>query len=200
MLGSRRMLRRMVDASSYLAAMGKLATGVTVVGASGDGSVGEWTAQTVSAMCSVSAEPPILLACVHERSPLVAAVTRGRRFCVSALATHHDHVADTFAGRPWPGKDRWDFSCGDWTAAPSGSPRLVDPLAWFDCELHDIVRAGTHHVLLGRVTALDVAGSPGAAVPLLYADRDYARPARHEPSSFPNFPDAHPANRLGARR
>lgn len=193
MLGSRRMLRRMVDASSYLAAMGKLATGVTVVGASAGG---EWTAQTVSAMCSVSAEPPILLACVHERSPLVAAVTRGGRFCVSALATRHDHVADTFAGRPWPGKDRWDFSCGDWTAAPSGSPRLVDPLAWFDCELHDVVRAGTHHVLLGRVTALDVA----EAVPLLYAGRDYARPAPHEPSRFPEFPDAHPANRLGARR
>lgn len=193
MLGPRRMLRRMVDASSYLAAMGKLATGVTVVGAS---AVGEWTAQTVSAMCSVSAEPPILLACVHERSPLVAAVARGGRFCVSALATHHDHVADTFAGRPWPGKDRWDFSCGDWTAAPSGSPRLVDPLAWFDCELHDIVRAGTHHVLLGRVTALDA----GEAVPLLYADREYARPAQHEPSRFPEFPDAHPANRLGARR
>jgi flavin reductase len=180
------------DGTAFLTAMGKVATGVTVVGTS---VAGDWTAQTVSAMCSVSAEPPILLVCVHDRSPLVAAVARSGVFCVSALGTQHDHVADTFAGRPWPGKDRWDFTCGDWSAAPSGAPRLTDALAAFDCTVHAIIRAGTHHVLLGLVQQIEVTD----AVPLLYANRDYARPQAIEPSWFADYPDAHPANRLGAK-
>lgn len=50
----------------FVAAMGNAATGVTVV--STEGPAGHF-AQTVSAMCSVSADPPSLLVCVNERSP-----------------------------------------------------------------------------------------------------------------------------------
>lgn len=173
----------------FVAAMGKVATGVTVV-ASG-GPAGRY-AQTVSAMCSVCADPPMLLVCIHARSPVTEAIERNGCFAVSVLATHHDHVADTFAGRPWPGKDRWDFTCGEWDEAPSGSPRVADALASFDCALHQVIAAGTHRVYVGQVGSAAARGGR----PLLYTDRAYGRPEPVEPSRFPEFPDAHPANRL----
>jgi flavin reductase len=172
--------------------MGGLATAVTIVGAAHGQ---EQAAQTVSSMCSVSAEPPMLLICLHRRSPVNALIRNSGRFTVNALATRHDHVADTFAGRPWPGKDRWDFTCGDWKT-DDGAPRLTDALACFDCHLHSTVEAGTHFVhlgLVGRVRATE-------GTPLVYAGRTYAAPDPVSPSVFPGFPDAHPDNRFVARR
>jgi len=151
-----------------------------------------WVAQTVSAMCSVSMEPPLILVCVNRRSPINAVIERSGVFCVSALATQHDHVADTFAGRPWPGKDRWDFTCGHWEAAPSGAPRLTDALAAFDCAVHSVVAAGTHLVYLGAVREV----VRGTGAPLVYANRGYAAPSPVPPSRFSEFPDAHPDNRF----
>jgi flavin reductase len=169
--------------------MGKVATGVTVVGTAG---TSERMAQTVSAMCSVSADPPLVLVCINGRSPINAGVDANGVFAVSVLATQHDHVADTFAGRPWPGKDRWDFTCGHWEDSPSGSPRVVDAIATFDCRVHDVITAGTHRIYIGEVLA--VTTDDGA--PLVYAAHAYGRPEPVEPSEFPEFPDAHPAHRL----
>ena len=186
--------------TAFVEALGRIATGVTVVGSVDASTDTEdaagWVAQTVSAMCSVSVEPPLILVCVNRRSPINAMIERSGVFCVSALATQHDHVADTFAGRPWPGKDRWDFTCGHWEAAPSGAPRLTDALAAFDCAVHSVVAAGTHLVYVGAVR--EVVGGTGA--PLVYANRGYAAPSPVPPSRFPDFPDAHPDNRFNSAK
>jgi flavin reductase len=144
----------------------------------------------VSAMCSVSADPPLLLACLHGRSPANAAIAANGVFCVNVLATRHDHVADTFAGRPCAGKDRWDFSCGYWGVAPSGAPRIVDAIASFGCEVDRVIPAGTHLVYIGRVRV--VQATPGT--PLIYAARSYWRPQPFAPSVVADFPDARPHN------
>jgi flavin reductase len=174
---------------AFSKAMGGLATAVTVVGAGHDG---QRAGQTVSAMCSVSAEPPMLLVCVHQRSPINTLITAAGRFTVNALATRHDHVADTFAGRPWPGKDRWDFTCGEWVTTGDGLPQLADALAFFACALHSTVQAGTHLVHIGLVREVTTHHGP----PLVYSGRAYAEPNPLSPSVFPDFPDAHPDNRF----
>jgi flavin reductase len=171
---------------AFVAAMGAMATGVTVVAT--DGAGGRF-AQTVSAMCSVSADPPMILICLHGRSPANEAIVTNGVFCVNVLATQHDHVADTFAGRPWPGKEPWDFTCGDWDVAGSGSPRIQDAIASFDCTVHDVVAAGTHKIYIGEVNK--IASTDGT--PLLYAEQRYQRPETHEPSVFEEFPDARPS-------
>jgi flavin reductase len=172
----------------FIVAMGRVATGVTVV--STGGPAGRF-AQTVSAMCSVSADPRLVLVCINARSPINAAIRRHGVFNVNVLGKQHDHVADTFAGRPWPGKDRWDFTCGEWTEAPSGSPRLRDAVASFDCTLHEVVEAGTHLVYIGRVTGID----SHDAEPLIYSARNYAKPEPIEPSVFPGYPGSGPTYR-----
>lgn len=171
--------------TEFLPAMGAAASGVTVVAT--DGAGGRF-AQTVSAMCSVSADPPLLLACLHGRSPANEAIAANDVFCVNVLATQHDHVADTFAGRPWAGKDRWDFSCGHWATAPSGAPRIIDAIASFDCTVEQVIKAGTHVIYVGRVQVVQT--TPGT--PLIYTNRTYWRPEVFAPSTFEQFPDARP--------
>jgi flavin reductase len=154
---------------AYVDAMATAATGVTVVtAATGETLFG----QTVSAMCSVSADPPMLLVCVNRRSPVVAAITESRRFCVSVLSTRHAHVADTFAGRPSRGAP-WDFGCAEWATSDVGVPRLRDAVASFACGLDGAHRLGSHVVFFGLVKeALRRDGAP-----LVYSGRAYGRPA-----------------------
>src|SRR6266700_4584481 len=163
--------------TGFRLAMSGTASGVTVVATDGPG--GRF-GQTVSAMCSVSADPPLVLICLHGRSPANAAIAANGVFCVNVLATQHDHVADTFAGRPWAGKDRWDFSCGHWGEAPSGSPRISGAIASFDCSVDQVIEAGTHMMYIGRVQVVEAA--PGT--PLIYLSGAYWRPETFEPSAF----------------
>ena len=177
----------------YTSAMRKVATGVTVVGTGGRT---EWLAQTVSAMCSVSAHPPLVLVCLNDRSPVNEAIGVNGMFSVSVLTTRHDHVADTFAGRPWPGKDRHDFTCGVWEAAPSGSPRLADALAAFDCTVESSTRAGSHLVHIGRVQHV----THREGDPLVYADRTYGRPEPVVLQQFPGYPPFPPETNVRNER
>ncbi|MFE9307364.1 flavin reductase family protein [Streptomyces sp. NPDC088353] len=176
-----------VPAARFRAAMGAAATGVTVVAT--DGPSGRF-AQTVSAMCSVSEDPPSLLVCVNQRSPMNEAIQAHGSFAVSVLGRQHDHVADTFAGRPWPGKEKWDFTCGEWARTVSGAPRIADAVASFDCELHTVLTVGTHHVYVGVIRDVTVSGG----TPLVYSGRRYAQPETFPPSTFPDFPGSGPVH------
>lgn len=158
---------------TFLEAMSRAAATVTVVttaGAAGRAGV------TVSAMSSVSAEgqAPTLLVCVHHLSPAATAILGNGCFAVNLLAADQQAVADTFAGRiRREGGDR--FACADWSAMPSGAPRLHGALAAFDCRLITATRVGSHHVLLGAAEAVELAGT---GLPLLYSGRAYGAPAR----------------------
>ena len=174
--------RRATSADAFTSAIAAAATGVTVVAT--DGRSGRF-GQTVSAMCRVSVSPPLVLACLHGRSPVSDAIRANGVFCVSVLGVQHDVVADTFA-RPWPGMKPWDFGCCRWEAAPSGSPRITDAVAAFDCDVRQVIPAGTHLIYLGQVQ--DV--TTGAGVPLLYSARTYSRPEPFEPSAFASDPTA----------
>lgn len=167
--------RQTVTRESFTDAMAATATGVTVVtAASPEG--GEPLGQTVSAMCSVSADPPTLLVCINQRSPLVAAITYAGRFAVNVLASHHVDVADTFAGRPRAGIP-WDFRCADWESGALGAPLLCDAAAVFECHLHLRREVGTHIVFVGSV----VHAGRRHQCPLVYADRRYRRLAVANP-------------------
>ncbi|MFF1355685.1 flavin reductase family protein [Streptomyces sp. NPDC058297] len=154
----------------FVAAMGNAATGVTVV--STEGPAGRF-AQTVSAMCSVSADPPSLLVCVNERSPLAAAAVRNGVIAVSVLAAGQAHVSDVFAGRPAHGSGPYDFASAEWDVLATGAPVLRGAAAAFDCRLADSVTQGTHQVLFGAVVASAVSG----AHPLVHHARTYATPS-----------------------
>lgn len=159
-----------------------------------DGPAGR-AGQTVSAVATASYDPPMLVVCIQQRSPTSDAVAGNGSFTVNFLATEHDHVSDTFAGRPWPGKDRWDFSCGDWNVHHAtgrhGQPRLTDALLVAACRVAGRFEAGSHHVYLGAVT--DVTSGDGDA--LVYVNRRYGRHVATDPTTFTAYPQAKPQPR-----
>jgi flavin reductase (DIM6/NTAB) family NADH-FMN oxidoreductase RutF len=158
-----------VERGRFIQAMGRAVSGVTVVAT--DGVAGRF-AVTVSAMSSVSAEPPLVLACIRRESPANRAIRENRVFAISVLADCQAHVSDTFAGRPRQG-EAFDFTIGDWRGAVTGSPCLDGAVATFDCALWSCHEAGSHTVFIGRV----LAAGEGEAAPLLYTRRSYGRPA-----------------------
>lgn len=158
----------------FLQAMAEAATGVTLV--TTDGPAGRFGV-TVSAFASVSADPPMVLACVNRKSPAAAAIAANGGFCVNVLSAGHSVLADVFAGRS-ERHPPYDFGCADWLRGEGGW-RLANAIAAFDCALDREVTAGTHRVLFGRVLAThcnDLAGLPS----LVYTRRTYsvARPIR----------------------
>jgi flavin reductase (DIM6/NTAB) family NADH-FMN oxidoreductase RutF len=152
----------------FVNAMSGAVTGVNVI--TTDGPAGRFGI-TVSAMSSVSADPPMVLACINRRSPACSAVRANKAFCVNVLSRWQRHVADTFAGHPAYGEP-YDFASAMWMPGVTGVPRLVDASSVFDCVLEHAYDAGSHTIFIGRV----VATSEGGGSPLLYAGRSYGYP------------------------
>ena len=157
---------------SFLEAMAQAATGVTLI--TTDGPAGRFGV-TVSAFASVSADPPMLLACINRKSPAAAAIATNGGFCVNVLSAAQSFLADVFAGR----SERYapyDFGCADWQRVDGGW-RLTDSVASFACALDREIAAGSHQVLIGAVLATHH-DAPTDSTSLIYSRRAYsvARP------------------------
>jgi flavin reductase len=153
------------ERTAFIEAMSRAVTGVTVVATAGEtGRFG----QTVSSMCSVSADPPLLLACINVKSPTCQAIGRHGVFSVNVLRADQRRVAEVFAGRTRSDRP-YDFGCAVWELAVTGAPMLAGAVARFDCVLDAVHAAGTHQIFVGRV----VASSSAQGTPLVYGQRGY---------------------------
>jgi len=158
-----------MTSADFLEGMRRLASSVSVITTDGPGGR---AGVTVSAMCSVSAEPPSLLVCVHHLSPACPAIAQNGWFCVNALREDQARISEVFAGRieaPEGGK----FACASWDIGRSGVPVLRDSLATFECRVSQRHVQGTHCVFIAEV--VEVASASGR--PLVHADRSYGVPA-----------------------
>lgn len=149
----------------FLTAMRYTAASVAVVTTDGPGGR---AGVTVSAFSSLSADPPSVLVCIHEASPVLPLIQANGSLCVNLLDAGQSHVADSFAGRiaQWR-QDR--FACADWVQQDGAAPQLEGALASLQCTLAQDVPYGSHHILIGQVQQAHCSASEG----LLYADRGY---------------------------
>lgn len=122
---------------------------------------------TVSAFCSVSAEPPLVLVCVDQGSQTRPAIERSGAFTVNLLAAGRDWIAKLFAT-----KNSDKFAELDWIVPEAaGGPVLHhDTIAHLVCEVHLQISAGDHQVVVGRVISEAVSSDMGA---LLYHRRQF---------------------------
>lgn len=126
-------------------------------------------AKTVSSLCSLSLDPPLVSVAVDRRSPLLAAVRAEARFAACVLDARQETLARRFAA-PGAGRVRGPFAGAPMRTSATGAPVLEECLAWFDCRLHGVLPGGDHALLVGRVVA---AGDNGPGAPLLYHDRAF---------------------------
>lgn len=134
--------------------MGCFPTGVTIVAAIGPD--GEPRGLTVNSFTSVSLDPPLVLVCIDKGAASHEHLLEVGTFTISVLAAAQGDVAMRFASRPSEGR----FDEVEWFAAPSGHPVIGGAAAWIDCALDEVVQAGDHSILLGRVTMCAASDEP----------------------------------------
>jgi flavin reductase (DIM6/NTAB) family NADH-FMN oxidoreductase RutF len=123
------------------------AGGVTVITT---GSLGERTGLTATAVCSLSDNPPSLVACVNRSASAYCMIKETGSFCVNLLAEDQGNIANCFAGRAGLKRES-RFTVGLWTHLVTGAPALVDAVANFDCRLVNEQETNTHAIFIGLV-------------------------------------------------
>ncbi|MEX3937669.1 flavin reductase [Paraburkholderia phymatum] len=132
------------DIADFRRALGAFVTGVTVVTTiQPDGSPRGFTANSFT---SVSLDPPLILVCIAKTASSYAVFSQTRRFAVSVLAEDQKAVSGVFASKA---ADKFEQVA--WHARTTGAPVMDDAAASFDCTTHEVVDAGDHIILIGRV-------------------------------------------------
>ncbi|WP_462402356.1 flavin reductase family protein [Pseudomonas sp. Marseille-QA0332] len=108
-----------------------------------------------TAVCSVSADPPTLLACVNRNSSLGQAISAGQRLSVNVLSSDDEGLARVFGGMAGIEAGR-RFEHGDWNLQPERSPSLPSAAAVFHCQLVQVHEVATHLVLIGQVESVEL--------------------------------------------
>lgn len=137
-----------VSADRFRGAMRLFAAGCTVI-ATADGE--EWGGLTATAVCSLSAEPPLILVCVNQKVHAHGLIQRSGVLSVNILARTTEGVAKAFAGMDpnVQGADR--FSVGTWSVGKTGSPVLAGADAVLDCVIEKSMQEGTHTIFICKV-------------------------------------------------
>lgn len=158
-------------------AFGCFMTGVTVVTSmSPDGKPLGFTANSFS---SVSLDPALLLVSIAKSSRNFAHFSQAQGFAINVLAERQKDVSGIFAK---PVEDR--FATVSWRLGGAGSPIIDGVSAWFDCTLAQVVDAGDHAILLGRVQDFGATQEAG----LGYYRGAYVTPAQTG-AQLPTGPD-----------
>ncbi|WP_204164541.1 flavin reductase family protein [Nocardioides daejeonensis] len=154
------------------AAMGRFASGVTVVtGVGAEGPVGF----ACQSFASLSLDPPLVLFCADHRGRSWPLIRDAGRFCVNVLAEHQTDLCDRF------GSSRGArFDGLDWSPSPWGTPSLAGVLLRVHADVEAVHAAGDHDVVIGRVLGLDTA--------------DFGRPMVFYRGAFGVDFDSHPAS------
>jgi flavin reductase (DIM6/NTAB) family NADH-FMN oxidoreductase RutF len=128
------------------------------------------TGLIVTTGSSLSAEPPMIFACINRTSSSFAVLQAEGQFGWQVLGAQHEALAHRFSGRTGVrGAARYDGA--DWLTMPTGVRLLADAPAAFDCAVEDLIDRETHTIVLGRVRAVHATDGKGS---LLYRHGGYA--------------------------
>jgi len=156
-----------IGPQQYRDCMAKFAGAVHVV--TTDGEHGQ-RGVTVSAVTSVSDNPPTLLFCLNKNRPENRHFSENGCFALNTLCHEQIGIARAFAGEGHlEMQDR--FALCQWETLRSGAPVLIGSRMSLDCTVTNVIEVATHYVIFGEVvaTAIKMEDSPA----LIYSDRQY---------------------------
>ena len=151
-----------VSSADFRTALSRFASGVTVV--TTRDAAGKRFGITVSAFCSVSLEPPLVLICIEKTTGSHHAFEESGRFTVNILTDGQADLSEHFASLL---DDK--FSTVDHAVDEHGIPLLQNSLATLQCVLFKTLDGGDHSIFLGLVEHVIVRD----AGPLLYFKSGY---------------------------
>jgi flavin reductase (DIM6/NTAB) family NADH-FMN oxidoreductase RutF len=142
-----------------------LAGGVCILAATSDG---EWHGLTMTAICSLTMDPPSLIACVNRDAGAHDVMSSTKRVSVNVLSDNHTSLAGLFSSSTIRGPKRFDKRM--WSKMASGVPALNDALAVLDCKIVQETQLGQHSVFFCEVKATRL--RPGHN-PLVHFNREF---------------------------
>ncbi|MET9835530.1 flavin reductase family protein [Streptomyces sp. NPDC006385] len=155
----------LVTAQRFKDLLAQLPTAVTVLttsDADGSGAAG----MTASAVCSLSLDPPLILACADNHSRTLARIRATGAFAVNVLCEEQAHLAKRFADRSVDQADRF---AGTAHRLVDRLPVLDEALAWLTCDVQAAYPGGDHTILTARVRQLGHHGGH----PLIWHNRTF---------------------------
>jgi flavin reductase (DIM6/NTAB) family NADH-FMN oxidoreductase RutF len=154
---------RAVDPAQFRRALGRFATGVTIITACD--SRGRLVGFTANSFSSVSLKPPLVLFSIARTSTSLKSLRRAKAYAINILAHDQRDLSNRFASDG----DRWaDIA---FEKGVSGAPLLSGATAAIECRPWAKYDGGDHIIFVGRVVATDVCPH---TPPLLYFAGAYA--------------------------
>ncbi len=156
-----------IDPMQFRQVLGHFPTGVTVV--TGLDPQADGTAEpvgfTIGSFTSVSLDPPLVGFLPMVDSDRWVKIRACGAFVVNVLGHAHDALCWQFS----KSSIEHPFEGVAWHPAPvSGCPVLDEAIAWIDCSITQVVDAGDHHFVMGRVEAMEHAHEDADPRPLLF--------------------------------
>jgi len=133
-----------IDPRELRTALGKYATGVTVVTTRGPD--GKLEGLTANSFAAVSLDPPLVLWSLRRNAPSLQRFLDAGHFAINILGSEHSHLSKHFAT---PRADK--FESVTFAEGLGGCPLLDDPLAHFECTTEMTTQGGDHVIFIGRV-------------------------------------------------
>jgi len=154
----------MITDPEFRAAMSRLASGVTVV--TTRDLAGLPHGLTVTAFSSLSAEPPLVLFCIHKQTYSHYAFFERQAFVVSILSEDQEEISREFADS---GDEK--FVRVRLVETEIGLPGIAGSLAILECRVVQHHDGGDHTIVVGEIDRATVTeGSP-----LIYFRSDYQK-------------------------
>lgn len=154
----------MIDPDSFRAALGRFASSITIVTARDRH--GRDHGMTVSAFCSVSLDPPLVLVSIGHEASMHDLIMDVDTLGINVLSTAQEALSRRFAD---PESDRFDGV--GYARGESGVALLDDALVHLECSVAARHEAGDHTLV---VCAVDRAEANDGR-PLLYYRGGYAQ-------------------------
>ncbi|MER5185607.1 flavin reductase family protein [Streptomyces sp. NPDC002896] len=129
---------------------GAFPSGLTTLAALVDGSP---VGMVASSFTSVSVDPPLVSVCIQLTSSTWPRLRDRSVIGLSVLAAGQERQCRSLAGR-----EQHRFDDVDWSADEDGAVYIAGSVAWMECTVHEIVRAGDHDIVLLRMQAARLNG------------------------------------------
>jgi flavin reductase (DIM6/NTAB) family NADH-FMN oxidoreductase RutF len=156
--------RLKISKDEFRAALGRFPSGVTVV--TTIDSENRLHGITVSAFCSVSLEPPLILVCIDKEAGSHHAFEQSKAFVVNILREDQQFLSDRFASQ-MPDK----FENVKYRAGIERLPVLEDVLVNLECRLVNAHDSGDHTIYIGEIVVATV----NDGKPLVYFRGEYRK-------------------------
>jgi flavin reductase (DIM6/NTAB) family NADH-FMN oxidoreductase RutF len=149
----------MIDANAFKKTMRQLASGVFVITTRLDDRP---HAMTATAFLPLSAEPPLVLVCIHRESDTHRALSQTTHFGINMLSSGQAALSARFAGKT---SDRYRFEDIARFEGPHRNLFFHDSAAHIEVETESTTVGGDHTIFIGRVLWLQ---TDAKQAPLIY--------------------------------